>query len=218
MIRQYFNEHRLPIAATLVGVFILGIATLLWVVFKPNADSAEAVPEPLRLEYCGAELEQPCVLSFGRDGDGNTIINLFVPKKKFPAFYLKVSRVTGESIAECDRYEEIPTTAYCISAPINLDERIEISILSKADDILLAKGRFTMTAVLIAAGGGEAVTSQPQATETQPAFAVKTRTPSPTPRFSGTAGSSTPSPRVTGTVESSTPSPTVSYPNSPSYP
>ena len=207
MIRQYFNEHRLPIVGTLVGVFILSVATLLWIVFKPNTDSPEAAPEPVRLEYCGAELEQPCVLSFGRDGDGNTIINLFVPKKQFPAFYLKVSRVTGESMYDCDRYEEIPTTVYCIGSPINLDERIEISILSKADDVLLAKGRFTMTAVLIAAGGGGVVTSRPPATETQPVFAVKTRTPTPTPRIT-----STPS-----TAESSTPSPspTVSYPNYP---
>ena len=203
MVRQYFNEHKLLIIATLGGIFIVCFAFSLWILFKPGDVPAAAIPEPIRLEYCGAELETLCILSFGRDGDGNSIINLFVPKRKFPAFYLKVSRVTGESISKCNSYEEIPTTVYCVGEPINLDERIEISILSKADDALLATGRFTMTAVLIAAD--EAVTSQPSATEPKSISGTKTRTPTPTPRTSGTP-------------KDLTPSPTVSYPNSPNYP
>ncbi|MCQ3935883.1 MAG: hypothetical protein DPW18_02430 [Chloroflexi bacterium] len=151
---------------------------------------AKSTAEPVFFAYCGADLEDLCVLSFGRDGDGNTIVNLFVPEKKFPAFYLLVERVTGESRYECDKNDDVPTIVWCIGASINLDERIEIRILSKKDDRLLAKGRFTVTAVLIASaptaeGSSELGASTPRAgNNTQ----VPTRTlaPGETPPPGGT--------------------------------
>lgn len=149
MVRQYFNEHKLLIIATLVGISVVGIALLLWVIFKPDDNSSATAPEPVRLEYCGEDLVEPCVLSFGRDGDGNTIVNLFIPKKRFPAFYLVVGRGSEESRYECDKNEVIEDTVYCIGTPLNLDERIEISLFSKQADQLLAKGRFTLTAFLL---------------------------------------------------------------------
>lgn len=149
MVSEYFNKHKLLIIATVVGIPIVGILVYFWLIFRPDTKSAEAAPEPVKLEYCSADLVEPCVLSFGRDGDGNTIINLFVPKRRFPAFYLVVNRTSEENRYECDKNDANEDTIYCIGSPLNLDERIEISLFSKQEDQLLAKGRFTLTAFLL---------------------------------------------------------------------
>lgn len=199
MVSQYFNKYKLPIIATVVGISIVSVVMVLWFIFKPDQHSAKAVPEPVRLEYCGAEPEQLCVLSFGRDEDGNTVINLYAPKKEIPAFYIKVSRAGGESLYECDRYQKIPTTVYCIGEPLNLNEGIEISVLSKTDDALLARGKFSVNAFLIATTTGGEQT-------------VAVDTPSPAPTFSEEE-QETPTPKTPFIVVEETPVTVTSYPN-----
>lgn len=198
-----FVEHK-TLTFIAVGAFVLLVllGLTLWWALRLKADQPEAVAPPIKFEYCSAELETLCVLSFGRDGDGNTIINLFAPKGDLPVFYLKVSRVTGESIYECDRLEDAPTTVYCIGEAINLNERFEIHVISKQDDRLLAVGKFTLTAVLLVPDVSQQSTPQPASTE----FLTRsTRTPTITPSA--------------GPTLAVTPTPTSdSYPGPTSYP
>jgi len=201
MVRQYVSDHKLPILVAVAGIFIVAILILLWLLFKPDNDLAETITDPIKLEYCGADLDDPCVLSFGRDGDGNTIINLFVPEEIFPAFDLTVIRYLGESVYDCDTSDAAPDTVYCIGAPISLNERIEIRIVSEEDHRLLAVGKFTLTAVLLVPGGGDVL--EPAETAAPPR-----RTPTPTPSPAPTLDDLTPTPEVSY----------PSYPGSTSYP
>jgi len=199
----------------LAGLAVLSL--LGWLGWKVNQlrQPVDPTAEPILFEYCGADLVDFCVLSFGRDGDGNTIVNLFVPEKKFSAFYLNVIKATGESRFECDKSEDEPTSVYCIGGPVNLNERIEIRLLSKRGDQTLARGRFTITAFLISAPVSE---SQPTETGTPEAGITVIETPTSGIIFQGQAGSGvsspadknepTPTPSVTPTVS-------ASYPNYP---
>jgi hypothetical protein len=178
----------------LAGITIFALfGAALWQIVSSVSQTAEATVEPpLSFGYCGAELTELCILSFGRDADGNAIINFFVPERDFPDFYLKISRFNGESVYVCVRSEEVPTSVICMGDVINLNERIEISIMSIEDYRLLARGRFTLTAILISSQAGISV----------PVF--------PTQATSGTF-------LPGGTNESITPTPaaTISYPSYP---
>lgn len=186
-------------ALGIILIALLGWAG--WRILSLRTDP-QPTPRPVVFTYCGADLEEICVLSFGRDGNGDTVINLFVPEKEFPAFYLKVIRLNGESLFECHVNEALPESVYCLGDAVNLEERLEISVISEDGDTLLATGRFTVTGILIASAF---VTDQPQISDIstpQPrtnSTSTQTRTPaSETPKFKTTL--------------------TPSYPSSPSYP
>lgn len=105
--------------------------------------------EPEEFGYCGARLTKLCVVSFGRDHLGGTVVNLFVPRMRYPAFYLNIVRRTGADIYECSWSKIDETGVFCSGAALNLGEGIEIQILAALDDRLLARGAFTVNAFLV---------------------------------------------------------------------
>lgn len=139
----------------------------------------------LDITYCGANPQEICIYSFGRDGTGDTIINLFLPKD-FPNFYLKINKTSGEALYECEKNEDIETSAYCIGESILLGEQIEITIFSIDGDIPIAYGKFAVTAILISSQPEDS--SPPPIRTSTPASATQpfttTRTPTPTPDVS----------------------------------
>jgi hypothetical protein len=145
------STKRTILIMALAGITILALlAAALWQMFFPAVQSPAATPPepPLRFGYCGAELTELCVLSFGRDAHGNSIINFFAPED-FPDFYLRIQHFDRESIYVCIRNEETPTSVLCMGDVIHLNERVEIGVLSAEDYSPLAGGTFTLTAILI---------------------------------------------------------------------
>jgi hypothetical protein len=142
----------LKLLAGIIMAIMLALA-VGGVVFLKRASST-AVPEPiLKIDYCGADLEELCVLSFGRDVEENMVVNLFVPDRKFPEFYLKIKRAAIESVYECEKDKEVPTSVYCSGESIGLQEKMEINLISKEDDHLLAAGKLALLAVLLSPDG-----------------------------------------------------------------
>ncbi len=132
-------------------VLVLGVGSIVFLKQTPS----EVVPEPiLKISYCGVELEELCVLSFGRDLAGNMIINFFVPSRTFPDFYLKIKRTGVESAYQCEKNIELPTSVYCIGESVGLQEKIEIHLFSKKDDHIMAAGKLTLSAFLLATSDG----------------------------------------------------------------
>jgi hypothetical protein len=105
--------------------------------------------EPETFDYCGARLTQLCVVSFGRDALDETVVNLFVPHRRYPAFYMNIVRKTGADVYECTSSKVDETSVYCKGKALNLDEGIEIQLLAKHDDRLLARGTFKVNAFLV---------------------------------------------------------------------
>ena len=207
----------------LAGIVVLSL--LAWFAVRINRlqQTSRDTTKLVSFDYCGEELTKLCVVSFGRDADENTIINLFVPEQELPLFYLKVIRTGSENLYECDKNDEVKTIVYCTGGALNLEERFDIQIVSVKDDILLAQGNFTLTAFLI---DGSTAGVQPLQTHTsRPATPTETFATPTTLSGSATPTVITTSTLVTSTPATSTPTttirvtPTATTPVSyPSYP
>lgn len=199
---------------------LLGISGLILLIGIPICIASilliksQLVPQPtsvpiLDITYCGANPQDICVYSFGRDGAGDTIITLFLPKD-LQDFYLKINKISGEALYECEKNKVIENSAYCIGEALLLGEQIEITILSIDGDIPIAYGKFAVTAILISSQNQDS-SSLPAQTPS-PVSATKTFTLTPTPNSSypnETDNTSTP------TNESDASTSSTSYPNYP---
>ena len=205
MFQKYFGSRRSQLFV-LAGIVILALLVLTWRVVALQQAASEATVEPvLKIGYCGADPEALCVLSFGRYAEENMVVNLFVPDRRFPDFYLKIKRVTGESLYECETDKEVRTSVFCYGDMVNLQEKMEVSLFAKKDDGLLAIGNFTLNAILISepvqAGKKDGTTTPESTVDETPAPTLLAKTP---------IAMDTPTPTATFT-------PDASYPNS-SYP
>lgn len=203
----------------LAGILVLSL--LAWFAVRINRlqGTSRESSKLVSFDYCSEELTKLCVVSFGRDADGNTIVNLFVPEDDYPIFYLKVIRTSGENHYECDKNDDVKTSVYCTGDPLNLEERFDIQIVSVKDDQLLAQGRFTLTAFLITSQA--AGNNTPQAPTSETASSTQTNaTPTTSPATSITS-TVTPATNPTATATSVTvirATPTATSASYPSYP
>jgi hypothetical protein len=211
-----FSTKQKTFALVIAGVLILGWVFVFTSIVKFAVNQLTLNPTsepPIEITYCGAIPEGICILSFGRDGSGDTIINLFVAPTQFPDFYLKVNKTSGEVIYECEKSDDVETSVYCIGEAILLGEQVEITIFSIEGDIPIAYGKFAVTAILVVSQN-EGLQSLPSQTGT-PSFTTQPistiETVSPTSSLSGLGTESiTPTPDLTITA-----TPSVSYPNYP---
>lgn len=141
-------------SASLLILFLIPVIAITSILRKTSAPSEKA--SPIQFEYCGASLKELCILSFGRDGAGQAIINFHVPDRKFPAFYLIVKNAGAENRYECKKNAEIKTSVFCSGEPLSLRQTVEISLLANEDDRLLATGTFFIEAFLVSTQGTQA--------------------------------------------------------------
>jgi hypothetical protein len=191
------------IVAGIVVVVLLVAGTLLLMSNDTGTPQAAVQGTPASsLTYCNDEATRPCVVSFGVDADGNMLVNLLMPDRFFPAFYLKALRGAREIIYDCRRVNTAPNSAYCIGEKLPPGEVLHLMLLSTRDDTLLAEGDLSI--IGLAFPTVDVVTSTPitPTAGTLTASPTQTRTPLRTPTPTRTAPSY--------------PNPT-SYPN-PSYP
>jgi hypothetical protein len=153
MVEKIFsNPKRLVlIGAVVVLVTFVCFASVFrlgWTAYQ-NRSTPEPTVEPINFGYCSAQLTSLCVVSFGRDVFGDTVINLYVPDETYPPFYLNIVRVSGEGRYECEANKRVKTSVLCTGDPINLGEGFEIQLFSEEHDDLLAYGSFTLNAFLV---------------------------------------------------------------------
>lgn len=201
MLEKYFSNTKR--AALMAGVLIAAVLIcvmlvvgLTWLATREKDTPAPAT-EPIRISYCGADLTALCVVSFSRNVFGDTVINLYVPMQKYPAFYLNIIRQSGESRFECEWETKVRTNVHCTGEAINLGEGFQMQFLSIKDSVMIARGDFTLTAYLVTtqtADGELNVSDTPAPVSTEKTSPTPTETPEETP----------PAPAETQTMETST--------------
>jgi hypothetical protein len=132
-------------ALILCSIPVIGLTLLL------RQNNTAQPTDPIQFEYCGSTPTELCVLSFGRDGAGNALINFFVPNKKFPGFYLIVRKAGLEYRYVCQASSEIKTSVFCMGEPLSLKQTIQMDLFAQEDDGLLASGSFFIEAFLVSA-------------------------------------------------------------------
>lgn len=191
------NRKNWIIAGILVTVLLVGGGLLLQFMEAGDPQAAVQAAPASSLTYCNDEGTRPCVVSFGVDVDGNMLVNLLLPDRSLPAFYLKVLRGTQEIVYDCRRVNTAPNSAYCIGPKLPPGETLHLMLISTGNGTLLAEGDLSIIGLAF------------------PTMEVV----SPTP-VTPTAGTPTVQPTRTRTpVRSPTPTRTPSsYPNPTSYP
>ncbi len=146
---------------------------------------------PINLTYCYTDALGLCIVSFGSDSAGNTLIVIRNSDPALAEFYLKITAADFRGRYECQQVRFSPDTFYCFGNQISDGSMVTIEVYLKNDNRLIASGT-----LLVSIGA----TPMPEITNTP---------------FSPTVSSM---PTVTlGTKTPSYPNPT-SYPNPSSYP
>src|SRR5688500_15509433 len=120
-------RSKLILVVTRLVVLVL-LPVLTFNLLSTKAGAADDQTPPIQIQYCGASPAELCILSFGRDGAGNAIINFFVHDNKFPGFYLIVKSAGTENLYECRKNIEIKTSVFCTGEPLSLKQPIEINL------------------------------------------------------------------------------------------
>lgn len=199
------SMFRPPYPSKISRVLFAGIFLAIVLACSVLGETPAPTLEPESFGYCGVHLSRLCVVSFGRDAFGGTVVNLFVPRMKYPAFYLSIIRKAGADVYECTWSKVDETSVYCAGKALNLDEGVEIQLLAKLDNRLLARGTLTVNAFLVTTPNVE-----PAATEDSGLGSAESGSETNTPEsFQSDSATATQEPN------GKTPSPTPSYPNYP---
>lgn len=142
------NQKILLIAFALILLIGISICIASILFFTPSSTTEEPTAEPYTtIQYCRNNPQELCLLSFGRDIYGNAVINVFIPDKEFPEFYLRIVRATDEIIYVCTQSES--STIVCKGDALNLGERVEIFVTSTESYQIIAQGTFLIKAIYI---------------------------------------------------------------------
>jgi hypothetical protein len=101
------------------------------------------------LPYCSMDQSHLCVLSFGQIVNGPMRVDFLAPNLDYPEFVLKVINNGEESTYDCQSVGETPENIYCTGRVQAPGAILELSLFSKKDNALLAKGTFSVIGVAL---------------------------------------------------------------------
>lgn len=168
---------------------------------------------PATLAYCAPGDTGLCVVSFGQVVGGDMLVNLQIPRPRYPNFNLVIDRYGVESTYQCNKVKGLATGVICKGASQVPGEVLLFKVVSKKGGSLLAAGRFAIIGIALSTPEGLATETQASPAGTQATLETETPTmtamPLPATPTAGTL-TVTPTPTTTGTVPS--------YPNPTTYP
>ncbi len=172
------NRKRLIAGLVILGVlFVLVIGGIAFLIAhlktQPQAQQRTLISE---LAYCNSQNPKPCIVSFSLDADRKMLVNLVIPSKAYPYFYLTISNSTIENRYDCQPVEDFPTNIYCTGVEMYPGEVLQFTIHTIKDDAVLAEGQFAIIGLQFP-NPEEETTATPFGTE----FPVPTKAPFETP-------------------------------------
>jgi hypothetical protein len=87
-----------------------------------------------------------------------------LPETGFPPFYVKASSRGNVNIYPCEAIASLPLNIYCSGTRTALGEYIDVEVYTIGDDVLIARGRFILSAFVRATAinsGGAGTTPVP---------------------------------------------------------
>ena len=168
--------------------------------------SADSKPNPeqniFEMPLCDLQPGGLCLVTFGAISSAEMAIVLQTPGGEYPAFYLRATHQGVENTYPCEA-GSLPNQVICVGARTPLGEPLEIKVFTNESDLLIASGKFNVSAMattLLGSNSGFSVMGK-----------MATPTPSPSP---------SPSPTVqviftptSAPIATMTSTPDVGYPN-----
>ena len=139
---------------------ILGLGGFIFLVFwfaaisliiKSMSGSSEDVGAPMtEVVLCDEDASGLCIVTFGANNVNRMVINFQLPNPDYSPFYVKVNHRGTVGVYACEVVESVPTSAYCTGVRTPLGETIDIEVYAIAEDKLIARGTFLVSAIAIA--------------------------------------------------------------------
>jgi hypothetical protein len=178
MLSKLTSNQKLVIIVSLIILFAIFVCAISITVTRKISNREEPTPAVIEtLDYCNADPQTTCLLSFAKDINGLAIIQIFSPVEDTPSFYLNIIRTDDETTYLCAKSKNDPAILYCQGEVLNLGEQVEIQVISLESYETIAQGNFLIKAILVMT---ESISSQielletPVVTETEPPTITET--------------------------------------------
>jgi len=145
------NKKRLIAAITVLIVLVLVTVYLAGRSLPSNIERSQVGSRypASALTYCSMDPSHLCVFSFGQVVNGPMRVDLLAPNADYPEFVLKINNNGMESVYDCQSLEEAPENIYCTGTVQAPGATLQLSLLSKRDDALLAEGTFSVIGIAL---------------------------------------------------------------------
>ena len=148
-------------------------------------------PIVVDLTLCDEDASDLCIVTFGANNLNLMVINFQLPDADYAAFYIKAANRGTVNLYSCEVSEAVPTSAYCTGVRTPLGETIDIEVYTTAEDALIARGMFLISAIALATPVS-LPTITPNGEETPTAFSTPVEDVTPTQNDSTPTPTSTP--------------------------
>lgn len=136
---------------------------------------------------CDADDSGLCIVTFGANDLDRMVINFQLPDEDYPVFYIKASNRGIVNVYSCEFVGDVLISVNCTGSRTPLGEAIDIEVYTTDGDVLIARGEFIVSAILLSTS--ESVTESFESETDTP-----TLEPSPTEIIIPTETESTPIP------------------------
>lgn len=181
------------------------LTSILVIVLILRGAKNNTVP-PSDIALCDQNPGELCIVTFGANDPDRMVINFQLPDEEYPVFYVKGLNRGITYDYSCYSGEDAPTSVYCTGPRTPLGEYIELEVYAVEDNLLLARGRIFVSAVIVWTPAS--ITATPSINDTPAATSATEGT--------GTVETGTVEPfqtNVTTPQAGVTPSPGTAYPN-----
>lgn len=142
---------------------------------------------------CDADDSGLCIVTFGANDLDRMVINFQLPDEDYPVFYIKASNRGIVNVYSCEFVGDVLISVNCTGSRTPLGEAIDIEVYTTDGDVLIARGEFIVSAILLSTS--ESVTESFESETDTP-----TLEPSPTEIIIPTETESTPIPEEDASV------------------
>jgi hypothetical protein len=175
------KQKRVFIILGAIGIIFLliffGVVTL--VIKNLWGANKTVVPPAVNLTLCDEYDSDLCIVTFGTNSLNRMVINFQLPDADYAAFYVKAANRGTVNMYSCKVSEAIPTSAYCTGVRTPLGETLDIEVYNTAEDTLIARGTFLVSAIALATPIS-LPSETPNAEETPTAFSTPLEDGTPT--------------------------------------
>ena len=145
------RKHLILLLGT-AGLVLLILSAMMIAAGVQFVRGGEFTPTPVKVNdvtLCDLGGGGLCVISFGADNLNQMVINFHLPRRKYPAFYVRVDFGESSEVYSCQGVKEVPTSAYCTGPRTPLGGAIVIKIFRADNDALIAQGEFVVAAIML---------------------------------------------------------------------
>ena len=130
-----------------MGAAVVTVLLVLFTIVSINRSDDD--PDVTEVTLCDMDASGLCVVTFGANHLDRMVVNFQLPDADYPMFYVKASNRGIINVYSCEVIETASTSAYCTGIRTPLGESIDIEVYTTDGDVLIARGTFVVSAIVL---------------------------------------------------------------------